>query len=347
MQPIVIIDGNNLAQIKYNLQGKPVTIQYDRQLIKDLSAWALRQKEVCHVDLFFDPRMLLPEGNSRVSVHVVDRGEKADAHIKAFVRHCVLTSKPCLLITDDRELAQDATRQGVIWIEVSEFIKLPNFLNLIPADFEKGSYSYLQQGNHQTGISAPEASQAIRLLPNIPEHLTSKDNRLAAAGLLDAHQRTYQAWRDSSDKDLLAGSTDQGPVSSSPPPGKKRVRLNLETWPLEDGYQFFSEIICDRHRREYQSLLGRPKEASSADLFSYYQFVLELCSAEPDFYTRATSLMNQVRLELLQVFPNGLELAGLEEKYEDHPGFQHKIKLHSGKSIELYESIIPESGRQV
>ena len=93
MQPIVIINGNNLAQEKYGLQGKPVTLQYDRALIRDLAAWAKRQRAACAVDLFLDPRMFLPESTGRVFVHVADPGDRADAHIKDYVRHCVLSQK--------------------------------------------------------------------------------------------------------------------------------------------------------------------------------------------------------------------------------------------------------------
>ena len=345
MQPIVIVDGNNLAQNKYSLQGKPVTIQYDRKLIRDLSAWAQRQAEACHVDLFLDPRMLIPEGTSRVFLHVAEPGERADPHIKDYVRHCVMSKKPCIVITDDDDLTEYANQQGAGVIEVSEFIKLPNYLNLSPIDFEKKAYPYLQDGNTPAAKAAPPPSNAIRKSANQPDRQAQKRQHIAAADLLDVHQRTYQAWQVGSDQDRQPGSQAQAPIRALPPETRKMVRLNFETWPLEDGFQFFTEVICAQHKREYQSLLGRPKQASRADLVTYYQFVLEVCGEEQDFYTRGASLMNKVRLELMQIYPGGLELAGLYEKHKEHPGFHHKIQLHSGKSIELYEISPGEPGR--
>ena len=339
MQPIVVIDGNNLAQIKYFLQGKPVTIKYDRLLIHALSAWAQRQKEACQVELFLDPRMQIPDSRQRVAVHVVERGEKADPHIMDFVRHCVMSRKPCVLITDDGALADYARQQGVGWIEVSEFVKSPNFLDLLPDDFARDAYPYLKAASPSSGLAEAEPGAVIRTNVNSTARPAQKPGRLAGQNMLDVHQRTYQAWRGGAEM-ALNEDVSQNQAGAPEPAPRQMVRLNLETWPLEDGYQFFTAVICPQHAREFHSLLGRPPAAGRADLLSYSQLVLELCSAEPDFYTRGASLMNRVRLELLQVYPSGLELAWLNEKYGMAPGFQHKLKLHSGKSIELYEITI-------
>jgi len=115
------------------------------------------------------------------------------------------------------------------------------------------------------------------------------------------------------------------------------LRLNLDTWPLDDGYRFLTHLLCPRHKHEYQSLLAKPTQASPADLRTYYNFVIELCGAEPDFYARGLTLMDNLRLKLMKVYPDALALADLDELFKENPGFRHKIKVHNGKSIELFE----------
>jgi hypothetical protein len=340
MQPIVIIDGNNLAHEKYNLQGKPVTIRYDRAIILDLSLWAKRQREACAVDLFLDPRMALPESTGRVFVHVAYPGDRADAHIKDYVRHCVLSQKACILITDDGELTDYANQQGVLVIPVKEFIKLPKFLDLIPADFEKESFPYLKNISPAPDLAPRQPENAARIPANPSAPEPQKINKLAASELLDLHHRTYQGRLLRSENAADRADENSAEAGAALPVTKAMLRLNLETWPVEDGYQFLTHLICSRHKQEYQSLLGKPEQAASSDLRTYYHFVVELCGAEPDFYARGVTLMDNLRLKLMKVYPDALALAELDELFKDNPGFRHKIKVHNGKSIELFESTI-------
>lgn len=336
----MIIDGNNLAHNKYNLQGQPVTIAYDRAIIRDLAAWAKRQRQACSVDLFLDPRMVQPEPAARVFVHVAAPGERADPHIKDYVRHCVMSKKPCIVITDDDDLTEDASKQAVGVIDASEFIKFPNFLNLSRSDFEKESYPYLKPDPDAAhGIG----DNAIRVSTNTSGRQAQKPSPIAASELLDAHLRTYQI-RMAKPELVPAHSPD---YSSRPcdliPVKKQMVRLNLDTWPVEDGFQFLVKLICPQHKHEYQSLLGKPEQASSDDLRIFTHFVLELCSAEQDFYSRGVTLMDTVRLKLMKVYPDGLALAELEQLFTESPGFRNKIRVHNGKSIELFEITVLES----
>lgn len=342
MQPNVIIDGNNLAQIKYSLQGKPVTIEYDRAIIRALAAWAECQREACPVDLFLDPRMVIPERAGRVFVHVAEPGEKADPHIKDYVRHCVMSKKPCIVITDDDDLTDYACKQGAGVINVSEFIKFPNFLNLPSSDFEKESYPYLINISPEPGVSQLESGFAMRASVNPFGKRLQKINSIAAPGLLDVHQRTYQRLMNTSEREA-DHHTENALLDGDPiPVNKQMVRLNLDRWPLEDGFQVLTKMICSQHKKEYQSLLGKPNNALPADLHTYYHFVLELCGAEQDFYARGANLMDNVRLALMKVHPNGLVLAELEKLFGDNPGFRHKINVHNGKSIELFEIAVLE-----
>lgn len=330
MEPVVIVDGNNLAQIKYALHGAPVTLQIDRAVIRALVAWVERQREHCRVDLILDPRLVHPEGGKSVHVHVVLPGETADAHIRDHVRHCVLTKKPCVVISDDGELVEYAGRQGAYVIPVSEFIKYPNFLNLPAACYDKNSYPYFLNTGPGVVEDQSAGGNSMRIGLNAQLRELPKKSTLPAENMLDVHERTLR------DKPVATAHVEQV-TGRREAYVRQMLRLNFDTWPLEDGFQFLTGCICGLHQREYQSLLGKPAGAVQADLYSYYHFALELCGAEADFYYRGVSLMDKVRLMLLQAYPDGVALDVVEAAFGEYSAFAHKLKVHSGKSIELYE----------
>jgi hypothetical protein len=337
MRPNLIVDGNNLAQYRYFLNGSPVTIEIDREVIAALTVWALRQRKPCQVDLFLDPRQILPQGSAQVFVHIALNGEKADADIKKHVRHCVMTKKACLLVTADDDLAQDASRQGVEVIHTYDFIKFPGYLNLPIRCFSKQNYPYMliQQSVVTTGSQAG----AMRISALEPERVAPKQGRPMREDLVDVHRRTYEDW-------LRSASQENQPPSVPITVRKAMLKVNLETWPLEDGFLFFSGVLCQQHRLEWLSLQLRPRDASRVDLLSYVQLVMELCGEEEDFFSRGATLIDRIRLELLRVYPGGLELDWIEKQFGDRPGLRHKLDVHSGKSLEFFEVDVIEQPAQ-
>lgn len=337
MRPNLIVDGNNLAQLSYFLNGSPVTIEIDREVIAALTAWALRQRRPCQVDLFLDYRQALPQGSAQVFVHVALNGEKADPDIKKYVRHCVMTKKACLLVTADVDLARDASRQGVEVIHTNDFIKFPGYLNLAIGSFSEQYYPYMLVRQGIVGTDSQAGAMRISTLE--PGRVAPKQGRLVSEDLVDAHRRTYEDW-------LRSASQEKQPASAPVTVRKMMLKINLETWPLEDGFQFFSGLFCRQHRLEWQSLQLRPRDASRVDLLSYVQLVMELCSGEEDFYSRGATLIDRVRLALLQVHPGGLELDWIENQFGDRPGLRHKLDVHSGKSLEFFEVEVIEQPAQ-
>jgi len=333
----VIIDGNNLAKYLYALDLEaPVTLETDRQLVAHLSGWAARQARPLVVELCLDPRYERPADQGRVQVYVATAPESGDDAVLDRVRVHVVNGEDCLVISNDQELCAQAGEFQVDTWSVSGFVRRRDARHPVFAPAPRAVKAGKIPGEQPVGRSTPASS----LPAAAPSSFRQRVGQFA--GQVQARRRQEQIdqaiARTLTGQNTAAGAPDSSaPASSAVPPAlPSHYRLTLETWPVSQGARFLSQSFCPFHWAEVAPLVGPLASLQAADLPVLAGLLLDCCGQESDFVRRGGSLMDRVRLALLQAGPGGLSLPELVRLTGAAPAaLERKLHRSEGKWLRV------------
>ncbi len=306
----LIIDGNNLAHEKFNLPNRHVPHAMVKRLIERLSIWA-RSMENCRVEVFFDALPQNPEATDHVRLNVAAPHSSADDDIVSEVIRLVKNQRNCVVVTEDRDLRERVHELGATSIRSHTFAKksktgqefsFPDHL------FDNGYFDRLPPPVATTNPPLPTRSEDVERPPDPPTK-TPADPQTKPSKVEELEAVT----------------------------AKIMVTINLENWPAQEGMQFLIQSACTRHRHRLEVLAADESLSPGPRLGKVFDLFIYLCSGEKDLVTRAGSLMDLVRLILIQKKTHSLEYSELESLVGIKTGFKSKLKKNSGKWVELVE----------
>jgi hypothetical protein len=123
-----IIDGNNLAHELFRPAARgQAQAEIDRRLVEHLSAWVAQHgPERVAVEVYFDGAQEALADLPGVKVRVAQSGSPADEDVLHRAKWYTFYHKPCVVVSNDRDLRQAAQEAGARVISASDFVSWPN-----------------------------------------------------------------------------------------------------------------------------------------------------------------------------------------------------------------------------
>jgi len=313
MEIYLIVDGDNLAHDLYHIpKGADITPELDLRLMAALKRWQGHQSRPIRIDLCLDPRRVPLKVEAPDVVYIAEPGMKADDRIIDKVVSRVSQSQPCVVITDDNDLAARVGEFGVMAIRADQFIVMANPSNPIfsdlPDEIPGGFIRDLSTGDRQSKTSPQNdaLNHKLNKKDNSQDEINQLMERTLGLRQLGIGSNGQQSGGAETqppriDPEALTRLTMAAAEFTAESKGEKCIfHLTLKTWPLEKGVKFLRESFCKEHFDQVAPLFENVGNLVPGDLFALAALLAESCAREPDFVSRGGSLMDRVRLALLQ-----------------------------------------------
>jgi hypothetical protein len=358
-----IIDGNNLVHELFRPapRGEAQT-HLDRQLIEYLSAWVDQNgPERVTVEVYFDGAQAALADLPGVKVRVAQCPGGADDDVLERAKWHAYYQKPCVVVSNDRELRQAAQETGVRVVSASDFVSRPDAPrprftrppsasgpgeNLSPRARWQQAF---EEARRSSAAGKPARQQAETALRTPPGGARTWDDAIRAARVALQASRQAESSRPAEGvaehaKPLPGAAVDGSSTGLPPEIGRELAelaegtcyRISFETWPVVAGRRFLTDSFCRVHRAEIADLLSAfdEKSLTRPDLQALAEILLDSCGGEPDFIRRG-SLMDQTRRVLLLAGDAALPVAVIAHVTGRSPAeLRRKLKQNEGKWIE-------------
>ncbi|MEI7849645.1 MAG: NYN domain-containing protein [Chloroflexota bacterium] len=329
----VIVDGNNLAPVKY--PGSSVSKDTDIRLLKSLAKWLLKNDDF-EIELFFDSGDFRPGNFKNIYIHVSKDGEDADNDIVKEVQNCIKCGQNCVVITNDNYLQKRVVALG------QQYISCEIFVNGRSGDEEYLPLKLLFPEKTFRPIRIPKLNKRSREDHKFAvtiDHVPVEQDEIINIGTLTAENETTS---DDAVQVQTFGKTDiivekEYILPAPRTPRKTMIKISINNWPIKEGMAFLINSACTRHKPQLRSLSLNNHLATRDDLIAVYKLFLQMCKTEEGLIKRGGCLMDDVKLILIRNYPNPMEYQTLEKSLGYKSGLRNKIQRNNGKWVELFE----------
>lgn len=320
-KPVLLIDGNNLAHFTYHTlsRNKRMTKADTQRLVEHLSSYIHNYGDSVEIELTLDHgRDEDHEVPSGLRIFTAEHPQNADQVLLDRLAFHLHEKRPCLVISgDEKDVLEPARSLGANTLKVSAFVRRVGQKNPVfrdPDDLPPILPSSIGPffGTDQGAKSAPAPSMRLVFQKSSGHrHSTRLHKPIAhppafptpSSDTATGPVQPVFAVPDPGAECLLPdGSLQAVPAEKKAETAEREpiYTLNVSGWPVEEGARFLLQAFCRKHRAEHHDLVDLNQPAlKPGDLEVLAAILLETCGAEPDFAQRG-SLMDKVRLALLQ-----------------------------------------------
>jgi hypothetical protein len=305
---ILLIDGNNLAHFLYTnlVPGQKMTPADTQRLIKHLGSYARQYGSKVEVECCLDRSAgsdaRVPENLRILAVRFPKTAD--ELLLDRFWFHHY-TRRPCLVITNDEAILDEVEAAGGAKMLVSTFVRRAGTHNPVFRD-----------PDDLPPIVPPPISEENdpQPAPEEPETRPDENQPVPLAGQRHIPLPPAEADNPSSLRKLDSGKAQEASETYQEP--EPYYALDLPSWPVVEGTRFLLSSFCPSHRADIVDLFRslEPGDLTPADLLELAQLLRTTCAAEPNFISRGGSLMDKVRLALLQSESGEMSLSELASK---------------------------------